>query len=66
MSESKSSSSSGMSSVGYLILLIFICWLMQIAGCEDCKGTSSGTECAGKAIGEVYKEMKVGFDKGNK
>jgi len=64
--EVKVTNHSSTSSVGYLLLLIFICWIMQMSGCDACQGTSSGTECAGKAIGETYKELKQGFEKGNK
>lgn len=56
---------SSTSFLDYLFFGMIIGWLMYVSGCDACKGTNSGTECLGKSVGETYKELKIGFDKGN-
>jgi hypothetical protein len=51
--------------VGSFITLFIICWIMFVSGCDECKGTSSATQCTGKAIGLIYKDLKFGFEKGS-
>lgn len=54
------------STVGFIFWGCIIGWFMFVAGCDACKGTNSGTQCFGKSLGEVYKDLKTGFDVGNK
>lgn len=52
--------------VDYILWGCIIGWIAFLSGCDTCKGTNSGTQCFGKSVGELYKEIKIGFDVGTK